>query len=133
MPTLIVDDDRNVRIELQKAVDGESYPASCVEEGLVLAQLYQPAVILLDVLYRGRERTGIDEIERFRRASPRSQIIVMTGQYFEDDEDRAKAAGAFAYFEKGGKLSVLRGLMLAARRLAPPRLVPLPSALLPQQ
>lgn len=60
------------------------------------------------------DQTGLGAMEEFKIASPRSHIVLMTGNYREEDENVAISRGAF-YVEKGD-LRVLRLLAVLARR-----------------
>lgn len=116
MTVLVVDDSSDFRLRVRGIIDGLMWEAPCIEEGLLLAQLRQPSVIVLDNLYRGSRRTGIGSIEAFREVSPRSQVIIVTACFVHAEGVEAVHRGAFSYVPKGDGDAVILGLMVGARR-----------------
>lgn len=111
MTALILDDDPVTRRTLIRRLPFETRAAAYVEEALVLAHKWLPAVILVDVNL-GPGISGLDAIELLRDVSPASQIIVMSGLESVADRDVALAMGARYVAKKDPVL--LGGVALAA-------------------
>lgn len=86
--------------------------ASDGHEAAELCRQHQPDVALVDLLMRGGGAEGIREIQK---ASPRTQVVVLTS--YEDGEHAVKAirAGALSYLLKD---VAAEDLVLAIRRAA---------------
>ncbi len=97
---LIVDDHSVVRqgirafLEAQPdlAIVGE---AEAGEQAVQLAQQYLPDVVLMDLLMTGMN--GVEATRRVKQVSPRSQIIVLTSYYEDENIFPALRAGALSY------------------------------------
>jgi DNA-binding NtrC family response regulator len=116
MSTLVVDDDPAIRERLSKILTGAVKVASDIEEGLEIARAWQPAVVMLDVIFRKSLRNGIEEIPGFKLAAPRCQIIVMTAAYHQGDADLACHLGALYYAAKDSE-KVLVACVEGAREM----------------
>lgn len=111
---LVVDDDQDIRDVWLAQRHWQARGAPTLGEGLRLASDWQPQVILLDVGFKNEKRTGIDLLPEFKRVAPCSKILVLTGLYNREDQDRAVSLGAFSYVEKGDPAAV-RKLVKAAQ------------------
>jgi len=122
--TLIVEDDVRTRTKLVRQVE-EAYAAigleneevltaASLEEGLALAAVHRPVVILLDVRFTGRSVNGIDLIPAFRQVSRLAQVIMITTMPVKDDEIRAMRLKAFSYCPKDN-VAIIKALVLGAR------------------
>ena len=101
MTTLIVDDDINIKAKLQRFIPGETRWSSNLAEGLIEAGNWLPSTILLDVYFRWSLQTGIDMLPMFKKASPKSHIIIITSCFVPELEWVSLRNGAFAFHEKG--------------------------------
>ncbi len=69
------------------------------QEAIVLAEKLQPDVLLLDIAMP--EMDGLEALPRVRAASPTTQVVMLTGVTATNARERALAAGASDYIEKG--------------------------------
>jgi NarL family two-component system response regulator LiaR len=100
---LLVDDHEMVRMGLAAYLSTEPNievvgEASNGEEGVKLAEQFEPDVILMDLVMDGMD--GIEATRRIRKAQPEAKVIVLTS--FIDDEKVYPVieAGAFSYLLK---------------------------------
>ena len=89
-----------VRMGLRAALDGRLLvnvvgEASTAAEGVALCRTAQPDVVVTGLPLRGA--TGCDHIAAFRRASPRTAVVVVTGVVDPDTVVQAVRAGAAGY------------------------------------
>jgi DNA-binding NarL/FixJ family response regulator len=105
--SLLICDDHKVLTDALSMVVGvdESLrlvgaPVHTPEEGVVLASEQLPDVVLMDIMFKGSEMTGIEATRRIKERSPSTKVIVMTAH----DEDRlmveAVEAGASGFLSK---------------------------------
>ncbi len=114
---LLVDDHEVVRRGLRTyletlpefAVVGE---ASCGEEAIRMVEEYIPDVVLLDLIMPGMD--GIETTRHIKKASPRTQVVVLTS--FHDDAHifPALKAGAISYVLKDMRMERLAEVLLKA-------------------
>lgn len=116
MTVLIVDDDPLFCRSMQRLVPGETRCAATIRLGLLDAQLWQPAVILLDRLFEGDDCDGIGAIGGFQAASPRSKLFVVSADRGPDHVARAIENGASGCLEKTAIARILQAIV-AARSL----------------
>lgn len=116
---LIVDDHavvrRGVRTYLETqadiAVAGE---AASGEEAVRLAAEHVPDVVLMDLVMPGMD--GVEATRRIRRASPRTQVIVLTSYHEDVHIFPAIKAGALSYLLKDVGPEELASAVRAASR-----------------
>lgn len=101
---LLVDDAEDLRFLFRYTLqrDGRFRVVGEASDGLeaiAKAEALQPQVILLDVAMPKLD--GLGALPRIREAAPQAVIIVLSGFGGEKMADRALAAGAAAYIEKG--------------------------------
>ena len=94
---------RDVRTDV--AFDGE--------EALAAVQTDEPEVIVLDLRMPGMD--GLEVLERVRRDHPRVHVIVLTGHGTAEDEERARALGAFDFLQKPVGIARLAARIAEAR------------------
>ncbi|MGH3050113.1 MAG: response regulator [Gaiellaceae bacterium] len=68
-------------------------------EAVALAERLRPDVLLLDVAMP--EMDGLEALPRVREASPATKVVMLTGVTAASVRERALAAGASAFLEKG--------------------------------
>jgi two-component system response regulator NreC len=100
---LIVDDHQLVRSGLRRLLDGEDDmtvedEAGTAYDGVRLARLHKPDVILLDVVMPGG--SGLDAIPEIREAAPEAKIVTLSMQDDPSYVRRAFASGASGYVLK---------------------------------
>lgn len=111
---LAVDDDEDSLFLVTEVVNGSNLSCMTATDGktaLSLAQLYQPNLILLDILLP--DLNGIEVLHRLRR-NPQTQyipIIAVTALAKEEDCDRIMAAGCDGYITKPYMLNDLEDLI----------------------
>ena len=76
-----------------------------------------PDVMVLDLRMPGLD--GLEVLRRVKATYPQVAVIVMTGRGTEDDEERARALGAFAYLTKPVDITDLMETIRAAGRANP--------------
>jgi DNA-binding NarL/FixJ family response regulator len=105
--SLLICDDHKVLTDALSVVVGVDAsltlvapPVHTPEEGVLLASEQLPDVVLMDIMFKGSEMTGIEATRRIKERSPSTKVIVMTAH----DEDRlmveAVEAGASGFLSK---------------------------------
>ena len=117
LKVLYVDDEEDFvrtmaeRMEM-RSLGGEV--ALSGEEALRMLEGEVPDVMVLDLRMPGLD--GLDVLRRVKATYPQVAVIVMTGRGTEQDEERAKALGAFAYLTKPVDINDLMETIRAAGR-----------------
>lgn len=116
---LLVDDHEMVRIGLAAVLGTEEGievvgEASSGAEGIRLAQLYRPDIILMDLVMEGMD--GIEATRRILQLYPECKVIVLTS--FLDDEKLYPVieAGAFSYLLKTSRASEIAQAIRSAAK-----------------
>jgi CheY-like chemotaxis protein len=103
---LLVDDSEATREVLRLYAEGRGLEvvgeAVDGRAAVALAERLQPDAIVLDEDMP--EMTGLEAMPLLRQGAPRSVIVFYSSLPRHGIESRALAAGARAYFEKGGSL-----------------------------
>ena len=75
-------------------------PVHTPEQGIALAEDQLPDVVLMDIMFKGSQMTGIEATRRIKEVSPSSKVVIMTAH----DDDRlmveAVEAGASGFLSK---------------------------------
>jgi two-component system nitrogen regulation response regulator NtrX len=129
---LIVDDEKNIRRELQGLLVDEGYRASVApdaESALAMLAEEAPDLVLLDVMLPGLD--GLAALERLRASGEDVAVVLMSGQASIESAVKATKLGAFDYLEKpldpARLLLTVRNALETSRlrrrnrELAPPR------------
>jgi NarL family two-component system response regulator LiaR len=100
---LIVDDHALVRRGIRAFLESQpdlvvSAEAGSGQEAIRLANELAPDVILMDLLMPGMD--GIEATRQIKRASPRTQVIVLTSYHEDEHIFPAIRAGALSYLLK---------------------------------
>jgi NarL family two-component system response regulator LiaR len=100
---LIVDDHAVVRQGVRAFLDTQPDlkvigEAASGEEGVKLATQFIPDVVLMDLVMPGMD--GVEATRRLKRASPRSQVVVLTSYHEDEYIFPAIRAGALSYVLK---------------------------------
>jgi NarL family two-component system response regulator LiaR len=116
---LLIDDHRLVRQGVRAflatqpdlAVVGEAESGA---EGVSLAAQLAPDVVLIDLLMPGMD--GVEATRQLKRASPRTQIVVLTSYHSDEHIFPALRAGALSYVLKDiGSEALADAIRRAAR------------------
>jgi len=105
--SLLICDDHKVLTDALSMVVGVdptltlvSPPVHTPEEGVMLSAEQLPDVVLMDIMFKGSQMTGIEATRRIKERSPSTKVVVMTAH----DDDRllveAVEAGASGFLSK---------------------------------
>ena len=108
----IIDDDASVRQSTRRLIRSFGYRAEAFgsgEEFLSSASAAESACLVLDVRMPGMD--GLEVQRRLAERDARIPIVFLTGQASDDEERRARSAGALAFLRKPvGKATLLQVL-----------------------
>lgn len=111
---LIVDDDTQICQMFSRYLSLKGYEVRSVnrgEEALALATVFQPQVVLLDLLMAGM--SGVDTLKRLKQLTPPPKVIMLSGANTDDVAHGAIQLGADAFVTKPVKLPELEHLLSA--------------------
>ena len=115
---LVVDDDENIRIVLQKSLEKEGYHVSTsksAEEALNTLQRSFFHVVITDIMMA--EMTGVELLLKIKEMNYLMQIFIMTSHSTLPNVIQCMQGGAYDFFEKPLKMGdILVSLGEAARR-----------------
>lgn len=114
---LLVDDHEMVRIGLSAVLSTESDfeivgEASSGEDGIRLARLYQPDIVLMDLVMEGMD--GIETTKRIMAEQPSTRVIVLTSYLDDEKMYPVLEAGAMSYLLKTSRASDIAEAIRAA-------------------
>ncbi len=120
---LVVDDDKDLRYSLRRALAGRGWSvheAESGEKGVEVAKREQPDAILLDNRMGGM--SGIETLQLLRGAAPHAMVILMTAFGTTQTAIEAMKFGAFDYvmkpFDQAKLLALVEKALQAGRDLA---------------
>ena len=120
---LVVDDAEDLRLVVRLTLERDAGFAVVGEAGdgdeaVRAAEALQPDIVLLDLDMPGAG--GLEVLPALRAAAPQAQVVILSGLPRASVEDRARAAGAVGFLEKGipvrrlvDELVVVAGLLEA--------------------
>jgi NarL family two-component system response regulator LiaR len=116
---LLVDDHEMVRIGLAAVLGTEDGievvgEAGSGEEGIRLAQEYNPDVVLMDLVMGGMD--GIETTKQLMKQYPEIKVIVLTSYLDDEKMYPVIEAGAFSYLLKTSRASEVADAIRAAAR-----------------
>jgi DNA-binding response OmpR family regulator len=114
---LVIDDNPNVVDILDRSLREEGYgvlSALTSDEGLKLAILSRPELVLLDIALPGTN--GIELLKRIRSINPTTRVIMVTGNTDSAVAREAIELGALAYIDKPFDLAYLKRVIAVALR-----------------
>jgi len=114
---LVIDDNPHVVDILGRYLGEEGYgvlSALTSDEGLKLAILSRPELVLLDIALPGTD--GIELLKRIRSINPTSRVIMVTGNMDPALARKCLELGALAYIDKPFDLAYLKRVIAKALR-----------------
>lgn len=116
---LLVDDHEMVRIGLAAVLSTEEGleivgEAASGADGVRLAQMYEPDVVLMDLVMEGMD--GIETTRRIMKLLPDCKVIVLTSYLDDEKIYPVIEAGAFSYLLKTSRASEIAEAIRAAAR-----------------
>jgi DNA-binding response OmpR family regulator len=100
---LIIDNDPTLRRLLQIVFEREGFDvtlASEGSEGLHLALMNPPHIVILDIIMEGLHGFEVCKMLRANSSMRRTAIIIVSGKAYKQDIDRAMELGADSYVVK---------------------------------
>jgi DNA-binding NarL/FixJ family response regulator len=105
--TLLICDDHKILTDALATVVGLDDglvmvvpPVHTPQEAIALAEQHLPDVVLMDIVFKGGDMTGIEATRKIKETSPATKVVIMTAH----DEDRllveAVEAGASGFLSK---------------------------------
>ena len=117
---LVIDDELNLQKLVKVNLAARGYQvlvAADGEEGLKLAQLEYPDLILLDLMMPGMSGWDVLMALKTNRKLQKTPVIIMTASARKDEEDKARSMGAVGYLVKPfGVDELVRQVKLAIGR-----------------
>jgi DNA-binding NtrC family response regulator len=105
---LVVDDDTQWLADLQTWLAHDGYEAVGIARGdwvIQAVEFHEPNVVLLDLHFPGAD--GLAILGHLQRRYPNVPVVIMTAFGNIDTENRVRALGAVAYFDKPFRLEAL--------------------------
>jgi two-component system, OmpR family, response regulator MtrA len=100
---LIIDDDPSLRFFLQMLFEHDGFDVSLADkggEGVKLALMNPPGIIILDIMMEGLNGFEVCKILRADTSMRRTAIIMISGKSYKPDIDKAMELGADSYIIK---------------------------------
>ncbi|NNF05318.1 MAG: sigma-54-dependent Fis family transcriptional regulator, partial [Candidatus Eisenbacteria bacterium] len=98
---LVIDDEKNIRRTLSMILKGDGFQvaeAETGEEGLAMATEKLFELVILDVNLPGED--GLQILPKLKKVSPRTSVVMVSGQATVQIAVDATRAGAFDFIEK---------------------------------
>jgi DNA-binding NtrC family response regulator len=98
---LVIDDEQGILDLFYTAFHGEKYhviTAKTATEGLKLAETEKPALILLDVILKGKD--GLELLKEIKNNDKDAVVIIVTGYGTVETAEKAMKYGAYNYLIK---------------------------------
>ncbi|MDP3700599.1 MAG: response regulator [Hylemonella sp.] len=99
---LLIDDDGIIRAVLKSILRGEGYrvleEASNGEAGVAMCARYLPDLVLLDINLP--KMSGLEVLEQIREKSPKSVVLMVSGEITKQSIDEAMKKGAAGFMVK---------------------------------
>ena len=100
---LIIDDSPTIRLIVKGAFEREGFDVSFASEGsegVRLALMNPPNIIILDIMMEGLHGFEVCKMLRANSSMRRTAIIIMSGRSYKPDIDMAMELGADSYIVK---------------------------------
>jgi DNA-binding NtrC family response regulator len=98
---LVVDDEKNIRTMLSRALDLEGFEVKAAEDGasgLAMIDSEEPDLVLLDL--KLPDTTGLDLLEKLGERDERPAVVMMSGHGTLEAAVKATRLGALDFLEK---------------------------------
>src|SRR6266571_7106888 len=98
---LVVDDEETIRhilVNVLEEKDCETRAAASAESAVSTLADFVPDVALLDIVLPGK--SGLDLLDDIKRASPDTEVVMITSHASAETALRATKEGAYAYLRK---------------------------------
>lgn len=98
---LIVDDEKSIRFTLSEFMKQDGHDvqtAACVDDALAMLADTPFDIVITDIIMP--RVTGVEFMQMIRKASPETQVILITGEPTVETVTEALRAGAFDYLAK---------------------------------
>lgn len=109
---LVVDDEQRICLLLSEYFSMKGYDVRTVsrgEEALAILDVFQPTVVLLDLLMPGLG--GIETLKQIKQRAPTLKVIMLSAADLEDVVQGALQLGADSYMCKPADLTQLERLI----------------------
>jgi two-component system response regulator MtrA len=100
---LIIDDDPSLRRLVQVLFERDGFDVSLASEGsegIRLALMNPPHIIILDIMMEGLHGFEVCKMLRANSSMQRTAIIIISGKSYKPDIDKAMELGADSYVVK---------------------------------
>jgi len=117
LKVLFVDDEEDYVRTMAERMEMRDLPGDVAlsgEQALAMIEGEVPDVMVLDLRMPGLD--GLEVLRRVKASYPAVAVIVMTGRGTAEDEERARALGAYAYLTKPVDITDLMETIRAAGR-----------------
>ncbi len=114
---LIVEDDSDTAAEIAEVLSLEKYDTEITPDGIAAIQLLEMSrfdLIVLDWTIRGQ--SGLEVLEKFRKAGGATPILMLTGRNRIEDKEQGFDSGADDYLTKPFHIKELRARVKALLR-----------------
>lgn len=111
---LVVDDEEAIRRVLVEFLQSHGFTASAAEDGttaLAMIRHLQPEVVLLDICMPGLD--GIETLKRLKSESPRTAVIMISGETDLKAALESLDHGAYDFIQKPLDLRYLERTLIA--------------------
>ena len=101
---LVIDDDDGVRLAFSMALEETRFDvvsAGSGQDGLDLARMYEPDLILLDLKMPGM--SGVETLRHLNKICPKTPVYIVTGFYGEFMEELREASDEGLSFDLARK------------------------------
>jgi len=112
---LIIDDEVDVHLAFRRLLEKEPLEietAASGDEGIKLAQSFQPDLIVMDI--RMGNQNGLDTLKELRRRNPKQTVIMMTAYGTSQTAIEAMKLGAYDYVLKPFDIPQLKAMLKRA-------------------
>jgi two-component system cell cycle response regulator DivK len=111
MTTLLIIEDNDLNLKLARTILIEAgytlLEATNAEDGLALARVHEPPIVLMDIHLPGMDGMAALQILRAEPTTRRTKVLAITASAMRGDRERILAAGFDGYVSKPFRLQEL--------------------------